>query len=117
MASTDDEVARLDAEGVPPDQLIWAWYFFSHFGSSRAERRAFRDALVAAGFTNMGADTEGSDDHYWHHWSHTIRAADRDTLREADRVATSIAAAHGVRYDEWHVARDVNTGELRPVEA
>jgi hypothetical protein len=117
MASTHDELARLDAEGVPPDRLIWTWYFFSHFGSSHAQRRAFRDALVAVGFTNLGTDTEGSDDHYWHHWSHTIRPADRDALREADRVAASVADAHGVRYDEWQVARDEKTGKLRLVEA
>jgi hypothetical protein len=32
MASTEEELAKLDAEGVPSDQLIWTWYFFSHFG-------------------------------------------------------------------------------------
>jgi hypothetical protein len=116
MATTDEELARLDAEGVPTDQLIWTWYFFSHFGSAHAERRAFRDALEAVGFTNLGADTEGSDDHYWHHWSHTIRAGDRDVLREADHLAAAIAAEHGVRFDSWEVARDSRTGELRPVE-
>jgi hypothetical protein len=117
MASTDEELAKLDAEGVPSEHLIWAWYFFSHFGSSHRERRAFRDAMEAAGFTNFGSDTEGSDDRYWHHWSRTIRPAARGALREADRVAASIAAVHGVRYDEWVVARDDKTGELRPVES
>lgn len=117
MASTDEELSRLDAEGVPSGQLIWAWYFFSHFGSSHAERRAFREAMEDAGFTNLGSDTEGSDEHYWHHWSHTIRPADRHTLREADRLAASIAAAHGVRYDEWQVARDDSTAQLRRVDS
>jgi hypothetical protein len=106
MASTDEELAKLDAEGVASEHLIWAWYFFSHFGSSHRERRAFRATRwKPAGFMNLGSDTEGSDDRYWHHWSHTIRPSARDTLREADRVAASIAAVHGVRYDEWVVAR------------
>jgi hypothetical protein len=117
MASTNEELARLDAEGVPSGQRIWTWYFFSHFGSTHAERRAFREAMEAAGFTNLGSDTEASDDQYWHHWSHTIRPADRGMLREADRVAASISSLHGVRYDEWQVARDDRTAQLRPVDS
>jgi len=64
-------------------------------------RAVIRDAMEDAGFDNMAADTESTNDYYWHHWSHTIRAADRDALREADRAAAAIAAKHGVRYDEW----------------
>ena len=118
VGRTDDEIARLDAEGVPADQRIWTWYFFSHFGAPRAERQAFRDALLAAGFTELGADTEGGPDdgYYLHYWSHTIRTADRNALREADRVAADISEEHGVRYDDWQVARDSATGELRSVE-
>jgi hypothetical protein len=48
--------------------------------------------------------------------SHTIKPADRDILREADRVAASMAAEHSVRYDEWQVARDGTAGELRPTQ-
>lgn len=73
--------------------------------------------MEAAGFTNLGSDTEGSDERYWRHWSHTIRPADRDTLREADRVAASIAALHDVRYGEWVVARDDNTAQMRRVDS
>jgi hypothetical protein len=118
VGRTEDEIARLDAEDVPADQPIWTWYFFSHFGAPRAERQTFRDALLAAGFTDVGADTEGGpdDDHYLHYWSHTIRTADRDMLREADRIAAEIAEKHGVQYDEWQVARNATTGELRPVD-
>jgi hypothetical protein len=116
MGLTDDEIAKLDAEGVPSDQQVWTRYFFSHFGAPPGERHAFRDALLAAGFSNVGADTEGSDPYYLHYWSHTIRFADRDPLREADRRAAVIADEHGVRYDAWEVARNSTTGELRPVE-
>jgi hypothetical protein len=73
--------------------------------------------MEAAGFTNLGSDVEGSGDEYWHHWSHTIRPANRDALRHANRVAASIASVHGVRYDEWQVARDDDTGQLRPVDS
>jgi hypothetical protein len=117
MASTEQELAKLDAEGVPSDQLIWTWYFFSHFGSSNVARRAFREAMEAAGFNNLGSAIEGSDDQYWHHWSHTIRPAHRDALRDADRVAASIASAYGVRYDEWQIARDDDTGQLRAIDS
>jgi hypothetical protein len=116
VAATDDEFARLDAEGVPAHQLIVTSYFFSHFGASAGERQAFRDALAAAGFADLGADTEGSDPNYLHYWSHTIRSASRDELRAADRLAAVIAHEHGVRYDGWEVARSTATGELHPVE-
>jgi Regulator of ribonuclease activity B len=113
---TEDEIAKLDAEGVPADRPIWTEYFFSHFGARPTERQAFRDAMLAAGFTNLGADTEGADPNYLHYWSHTIRTADRDALREADRLAATIADKHGVRYRGWEVARLPSTDELRPVE-
>jgi hypothetical protein len=114
VASTEAELARLAADGVPIEQLIWTAYYFSHFGSSQPERRAFRQALEAAGFTKAGMDTEGYDDHYWHHWSHTFRRADPEQLRAADRLAAEIAAAHGVQYDEWEVVRHEQDGTLRP---
>jgi hypothetical protein len=82
---------------------------------STPERQAFRDALLAAGFSNVGADTEGAEPYYLHYWSHTIRSASRDALREADRHADAIAREHGVRYDGWEAARSSTTGELRPV--
>ena len=97
--------------------MIWTSYFFSHFGSTRAQRSAFRAALVQAGFAEVGMDTEGTDNRFWHHWSHTLRRAERNALREADRLAAQIATDHGVRYDEWQVARDPQTGRLRPAES
>ncbi len=117
MAATEEELARLAQEGVPADQLIWTAYSFSHFLSQRGKRHAFRDALTGAGFTDCGTTEELTGNGYWHHWSHTIRPADPEVLIEANRVAGTIAAEHGVRYDEWMVTRDSGTGELRPVAA
>jgi hypothetical protein len=117
LAATDDELARLALDVVPPDRLVWTAYFFSHFFSEWDERQAFREALLAADFTGVGSDEELSGNGYWHHWSHTIRPADGDGLRAADRSASAIARAHHVRYDEWQIFRDLQTGELRPASS
>ncbi len=79
--------------------------------------QAFREALAAAGFTGIGSTEELSGDGYWHHYAHTIRPADPDELRAADRAAAAIAEAYGVRYDEWMVGRDHKTDELRPASS
>jgi Regulator of ribonuclease activity B len=112
--NTEDELALLREDGVAADTLIWTAHFFSHPHSAWEARQAFRDALRAAGFTGIGSDEELAGDGYWHHWSHTIRTADMNALRDADRTAEAIARAHGVRYDEWMVLRNLSTGELRP---
>ena len=107
---------RLSADHAPCDQLIWTTYFFSHFSGEARPSYAFRDAMRAAGFTSLGASQESTGDRLWHYWSDTIRPADPDVLRSADRTAAATADAHGVRYDEWMIERDPS-GELRPASA
>jgi len=114
VSATDEELAKLRADAVGRDHLIWTAYFFSHFFSEWHERQAFREALRDGGFTGIGTDEEVTGDRYYHHWSHTIRPADPEILRTADGKAAAIAEAHGVRYDEWMVLRNLKTGELRP---
>jgi hypothetical protein len=117
VAETEEELGELRKNQVGRDHLIWTAYFFSHFFSEWSERQTFREALRAAGFTGIGSDEELSGDGYWHHWSHTIRRADPEALRAADESAAAIARAHGVRYDEWMILRNVKTGELNPASA
>jgi hypothetical protein len=114
MVETAEELRRLREDGVPRDRLVWTAYFFSHFFSERQERRAFLQALVAAGFTGVGTDEELTGDEYWHHHSHTIRPADPSVLTAADSAAAAIAQAHAVQYDGWNVVRDHRSGALRP---
>ena len=109
---TDEELAKLAADELPSDSSIWVSHFFSHFGSSYAEREAFHDALREAGFgtpsrfTEVGADEELEGDGYWHHWAFTVFEATEPALRAADQRARTVAEAHGVRYDQWMVQRD-----------
>ena len=90
---------------------MWVSHYFSHFGSSLAERETFRDALREAGFGapdppgEVGVTEEVSGDGYWHHWAFTILAASSEELTAADDRACRIAAANGVRYDSWEVQR------------
>jgi hypothetical protein len=63
--------------------------------------------------TGIGSDEEISGDEYWHHWSHTVRHADRESLRAADASAAAIADAQNVRYDGWAIVYE-RTGSLRP---
>jgi hypothetical protein len=113
MLTTAEELAKLDEARVEPDHLIWTEYFFSHFGSQKSQRQAFREALRAGGFTGIGSDEEVSGNGYWHHWSHTVRQADPEGLRAADAAAAAIADAHDVRYGGWAIVREL-TGSLRP---
>jgi len=41
--STEEEVAKLERDGLGQDKQIWVSHFFSHFGSTRPERQAFRE--------------------------------------------------------------------------
>jgi hypothetical protein len=50
VVTTDDELAKLETEGLDPQSPIWVAHFFSHFGSIRPERQAFQAAIAAAGF-------------------------------------------------------------------
>ncbi|MGH2999478.1 MAG: ribonuclease E inhibitor RraB [Gaiellaceae bacterium] len=113
--TTDEELARLLAEGVPPDRQVMAAYFFSYFGASPEEARAFRDALAEAGFTGIGADTEGPESYYLHFWSYTVRRAEPNELRAAAQLAAELGEARGARLDGWEVNR-LRNGELRPVD-
>jgi hypothetical protein len=114
MSETEAELQRLSREGVPHDRLILTAYFFTHIPSEWDERQRFRVALCAAGFTRVGTTEELTGDGCWHHYSHTVRRADPDALRAADRAAAAVAAEHSVHYDTWKVVRDSQTGELAP---
>ncbi len=111
MVSTDEELAKLEVDALPPGTRIWVTHFFSHFGSSDAERDAFQDALREAGFgtpgqfVEIGADEEITGDANWHHWAHTVFEAAAEVLRAADTRAGTLASRYGVRYDGWRVVR------------
>lgn len=125
MTNTEEELAKLEADALAPGTRIWVTHFFSHFGSSYAERAAFHDALRQSGFgtpgrfTEIGADEELEGDGYWHHWAFTVLEARPKELRQADKRARELAEAHGVRYDDWKVTRspDPLTGAPRLAEA
>jgi hypothetical protein len=107
--STEEEIARLEGDRLGQEGRIWVSHFFSHFGSSRPERQAFRDQMTDAGFGvggEVGSDEEVTGDGYWHHYAHTRVAPSADICRAMDGKAADIAASRGVRYDLWHVARD-----------
>ena len=112
----EEELAKLQAEGTPPEARVWVTHRFSHFGSDEAEREAFREALRAGGFgtpgnfTEIGSDEELEGDGYWHHWAFTVARAEPDELKKLDKRAHEIAAAHGVRYNGWSVPRYGPTG-------
>ena len=122
LMTTDEELAKLESEALPPRTRVWVTHFFSHFGSSYAERTAFHDALRAAGFgtpgrfTEIGADEEQTGDGYWHHWAFTVSEANADELRAADERARELATSHGVQYDGWEVKRHATTGAPEPAE-
>jgi hypothetical protein len=109
--TTEEELAKLEAEGTPTEARVWVTHRFGHFGSEEAEREAFREALRTGGFgtqgdfAEIGSDEELEGDGYWHHWSFTVARAEPDELRSLDRRAAEIAARHDVRYDGWEVAR------------
>jgi hypothetical protein len=106
--TAEDELRWLAASHLTPDIRIWVGHFFSHFGSEWNEREAFRTALREAEFGRDGtirSDIEGSDDWYWHHSTYTrVKASPRACLR-LERLAARIAEEHGVRYDDWMIAR------------
>jgi hypothetical protein len=114
--TTDEELRRLEEDRLAPGTLVWVTHFFSHFGSSYEQQAAFQDELRANGFgtpgpfREIGADEELTGDGYWHHWAFTALKASPVQLRRADETAQSIASAHGVRYDGWHVERHRVTG-------
>jgi Regulator of ribonuclease activity B len=106
---TTDELERLRAERVSPDEHMWVAHYFSHFGSSRSERTAFRAELKSAGFGESGevsADEEITGDGYWHHYAFTKLNASVERCEELDKIARAVADKHGVRYDHWEVVRD-----------
>lgn len=110
MWSTEEELRKLKADNLEPGAEVWTTHFFSHFGSSEAERATFRDELRAAGFgtgrfAEIGTDEEVAGDRYWHHWSFSLFEADPEALRQVDERARAIARASGVRYDGWRVQR------------
>lgn len=98
---TEEELSKLRAAGISPDEQIWVAHYFSHFGASSEERRAFRDALLAAelgvGDGEVGADEEVTGDGNWHVWAFTVVAASEEALRQADTRARDIASRYGVR--------------------
>ncbi len=120
--TTDEELAKLESDALPPGTRVWVTHFFRHFGSSYAERTAFHDALRAAGFgtpgkvTEIGADEELTGNGYWHHWAFTVSEANADELRAADERARELATSHGVQYDGWEVKRHATTGAPEPAE-
>jgi hypothetical protein len=105
------ELQRLAADGLPRETRIWVTHFFSHFGSTKGQRHAFREAVRDAGFgtpgphTEIGSDEEVTGDGYWHHWAHTVFMADPDALRGASARAQTLATEHGVGYNAWAVQR------------
>jgi hypothetical protein len=107
----EDELERLAADALPPGTRVWVTHFFSHFFSTWEQRHTFRAALREAGFgtpgdfQEIGSDEEITGDGYWHHWAFTVLEATAERLTEADAAARAVAAAHGVRYDAWHVQR------------
>jgi len=112
MRTTEEELRKLEAENLELGSELWTTHFFSHFGSSDAERSRFRDELQAAGFGTRGKFAEvGTDEEwvegtgYWHHWTFSLFEADPEVLREADERAQAIASTNGVRYDGWQVQR------------
>jgi hypothetical protein len=117
LMTTDEELAKLESEALPSGTRVWVTHFFSHFGSTHAERTAFHDGLRAAGFgtpgkfTEIGADEELRRDGYWHHWAFTIFEANADELRAADERARELATSHGVQYDGWKVKRHATRRE------
>ena len=123
--STEEELAKLKQDALPPGSHIWVGHFFSHPGSTYEQHKAFHDALRSGGFgtshrafdgTEIGADEELEGRGYWHHWAFTLLEADEQALRDADTRAGEIAANHGVRYDRWTVDRNPLTGEPRSAE-
>ena len=118
--TTESELRRLAQDGLRPTERIWITHFFRHFGSSQGERRAFREALLAAGFgtggrdAEIGTDEEVTGDGYWHHWSFTALRATPEILTAADASAAQIAADHGVHYGGWKVQREVADNDGQP---
>lgn len=109
--TTAEELEKLRAEDLSPDDQIWLAHYFSHFGSSLTERRAFREDLRSAGFGvdgEVSADEEITGDGFWHHYAFTRIAASVERCEEMDALARAIAERHGVRYDRWNVVRDRN---------
>jgi hypothetical protein len=107
----EEELRRLDADGLLPHDRIWVGHFFSHFGAEWEERQKFREALRGAGFGVRGevnSDEEITGDGYWHHWAYTETRASAKACKRLDRIAEKISVEHGVRYDGWMVARGMS---------
>ncbi len=90
-----------------PHDLIWVGHYFSHFGASpdecRAFARALRKAPIGTGECDVGSDIELDDPYYLHHWTFTLVKASPAALRRLDAVARDVASRHGVQYDGWIV--------------
>src|SRR3569833_1836241 len=112
--TTEDEIHRLGEDALKPGRSIWVAHFFSHFGVTDQQMRRFLSALFEAGFGTVGevgVDDEGPGyEKYLHYWAYTRIEASADSCRRLDSLARELAELHGVRYDEWEIARDVKTG-------
>jgi hypothetical protein len=108
----DQELRTLRAEGISANDEIWVAHYFSFFRSSRVDRRAMRDALLAAGLGvgegEVSADEEVTGDGFWHLWAFTVMEATEEALLRADAQARAVAELHGARYDEWAVMRGID---------
>jgi hypothetical protein len=114
---TEDELRKLQADGIPASAHVWVTHNFSHVGASCDELAKFREALAANGFGTssdrhpdpIGSDEEVEGDGYWHHYAFTVVEASPGSLRLMNEKAGQTAKQHGVQYNGWAVQRNART--------